>query len=145
MYTNMLFEFKNRHKNIPIIAGATTIIKFKDYFIFALSNQKYWKKEGKNFKIGYSGVGGKIEEDESPKDTALREIKEEISQNATLLPVKYTKYIKEDGQKTILKSKDNTAFITEFISSGIPGNPNKPGEWGLLLLIFLVRLKISLY
>lgn len=140
MYNKILIDFRKRFEGMPIIMGATTIVKFEDYFIFAINKSKYWKK-GDITQIGFSGVGGKIEENESPLDAALREVKEEILQEVKIIHSKDMTYIKENNEREVLKIKDGPAYIAEFISPGIPGDSNKDGRWGLLLFIFIGEIK----
>ncbi|TKJ17685.1 hypothetical protein CEE44_04095 [Candidatus Woesearchaeota archaeon B3_Woes] len=141
MYNKLLINFKKRFSSIPIIAGSTTIVKFQDFFIFAINKSKYWKKRNNMTQIGFSCVGGRIEQKESPLRAALREVKEEILQEIKIMPLKDTTHIKENNEKGILKIKDGPAYVVEFISPGMPGDPNKDGKWGLLLFIFIGEIK----
>jgi hypothetical protein len=135
MHKELLSKFQEKHPDIPIIMGATTVLKFHDSFIFSLNKEKYWKDEN-GLKIGFSGVGGKVEDGESPKEAAIREVKEEVGQDISLIPFPKTIFVSESGEKKELAFNESPAYIAEFISPGVPGNQNKPGYWGLLLFVF---------
>lgn len=95
--------------------GTGIIIPFKDKYVFAIGNEKFWKKDGSNLIITYTAVGGNLERGESFLDSARREAKEEIGVEIELVSSPNTLIFNLDNMKRrIAKSKDRVRPVIVY-------------------------------
>lgn len=79
-FTTLIGDFKKKHIGANINFGSSLVMLFKDGILFTLAKEKNWRFDGLgHLTIDFAGIGGAIENCETPFECLLRELKEETS------------------------------------------------------------------
>ncbi|MHA1975395.1 MAG: NUDIX hydrolase [Candidatus Hodarchaeales archaeon] len=77
-----LLQYKRR--------GNGALIRWNDFFLFVVGNEKYWENAEGQWTITYTNTGGKVEWNESIIEATKREVLEEIGCEVNLISSKRT-------------------------------------------------------
>ncbi len=139
LHSEELLSYKNR--------GNGVFICWKDSFLFAVGNEKYWQVTNDRLLITFTNTGGHVEKDETMIEATKREVLEELGCDITLLPADKTIICELENSTTILQElKDNLPPILIYNSKKmkmsvcvylgiIESNPNPQMEVPALLLL----------
>jgi 8-oxo-dGTP pyrophosphatase MutT (NUDIX family) len=79
-FVALIDDFKKRHIGANINFGSSLVMLFKDGILFTLAKEKNWRFDSLgHLTIDFAGIGGAIENHETPFECLSRELKEETS------------------------------------------------------------------
>ena len=107
--------------------SVTAILRFKSLYIFSIP-KRYVKKNA----IFVQAVGGKVDKEETFKSALIREVKEEINTNITVLSSKQTYHYNGGVKQSKEYFHDDPAPYSIYRRDTSTGNRNQNVKWILL-------------
>jgi ADP-ribose pyrophosphatase YjhB (NUDIX family) len=141
MLKDLIEEVSNEHTNTPKIIGVSSVVLYKEGYLFTISKEKYWRRVNNNYLIDYEAVGGKVRRHEDVITALKREAFEEIRCRLNIINSRKTIFVDGNKRKYIKVGEEPKPFlIYKKFYQGLPGKPDAPGRWLLFCVAYLSRI-----
>ncbi len=133
-------SFEAKHKDIRVGAGASSLVKFDNEWIFIIDAEKRWAfNEKQEAIISFGCAGGTVEHGEKIIDAVHRETMEEIGTTIQIKDAETTQYLDEKGGISTISLQDD--FRPRVIYEHRFASPDKGASIYLIFVYNSVALE----